>query len=216
MQNVLASLGGSLVGGGGEGSLLGSGAWNLDVKHKKKGSGKADIAIALGANPDGHFWRRDDHYYHEMAARATAVVNAGLCNWMGPSDGRKKLLGVVPRGTRAKQNMDLIAASGPGADAAAAANGLQNTYWEANIWLDTRSLTLGCFKTAAEASVAFDYAQTYLRPSLKSQFGKSVAINFPGSASDCRYHPPIDPWPEPVAGGMAPHNEDGFAGKAQV
>lgn len=195
-------------------ALLGLGAASGSDRGKagKKATGKADIAISLGADPDGHFWKRDDKYYQEIATRATAVVQAGLCGWMGPNDGRKKLLGVVPRGTKAKQHMEALNA-GETVPSGVAQVGLQNTYWEANIWLDTRSLTLGCFKTAAEAAVAFDYAQTYLRPSLKSQFGKNVAINFAGSASDCRYHPPIDPWPEPVSAGMAPHSEEGFAGE---
>ncbi len=63
------------------------------------------------------------------------------------------------------------------------------TRYIARVTLSQVCVHLGSFGTYVEAAVAFDYGTTYIRG------GVVPSINFPGSASDCRVNPPMDPWP---------------------
>lgn len=190
---------------------------NVQRNRRRLGAAQEELANEVGCDPKSHFIRRDPVYYEEITARAAAVYSSNLATLDHHLNG-EKFTGVVSRGAASNTNNNMYA--GRNGDTSSLLSSAKNAaalrpnplnrggaaiqkrtreimgYYEANLWLNGRVITLGCFDTALEAAVAFDYAQTYLRPSLRSNTKRSVTINFPGSASDCRRYPPIDRWPE--------------------
>lgn len=180
---------------------------------------KRKLMDLLALDDNFHWVKRDNVYKREVRARAQAIVDSGTTTWDGPPN-IPHLHGVVLRGTGSATTVSYNADGTPSTSYPTFNNGAgAYIYYEANIWLDTQSLTLGCFKTRLEAAVAFDYAQTYLRPSLRSGSGKLLTLNFAGTPSDCRVYGPLDPWPASVLALNLPlpaHNPDGFGGHVLI
>jgi hypothetical protein len=120
-----------------------------------------------------HFELLDGTYYSEILRRANLVVLSGKATRLlllqpGAEVEIPKYIGVKT----------------------VQASALTRPRFIARVYNSSRVVHLGSFEDPVEAAVAFDYATTYLR-------GRDVhaGINFPGSPSDCRFEPPIDPWP---------------------
>ena len=61
--------------------------------------------------------------------------------------------------------------------------------WQTRLMYDRITLNAGYFDHPVLAAVAYDVAQTFLRPILKNGNGISIELNFPDSITDCRIHP---------------------------
>lgn len=131
---------------------------------------------AGGVGPGGEtvFFALNAGYYSEIARRAELIVVSGAADW-----GRSTV--------RATCDMEAAIA------ASASFRGLlrrKNAYvWQTRLMIERTSLNAGHFDHPLCAAVAYDFAQTFLRPSLKNANGTAIALNFPGSASDTRVLP---------------------------
>ena len=140
---------------------------------------------SLGPEGESVYFALNDGYYMEIFRRAEMVVQANIgITWGG--------LGA----TTNKHNCDMEAAI---EDASRLAwRGLlrrKNAYvWQTRLMIERTSLNAGHFDHPLLAAVAYDFAQTFLRPSLKNANGTAIPLNFSNTASDTRIVP-VKPYP---------------------
>ena len=144
----------------------------------------------LGEDGEALFFALDDGYYKEMQRRAELVVAAGKATWGGPA-------GVSLESAR--RNPAIMEAA---VAEAAAYRGLLRrknaNVWQTRLMIERTSLNAGHFEHPLLAAVAYDFAQTFLRPVLRNSNGTSIGLNFTDTASDTRIVPVTR------AGGLTP------------
>jgi len=135
----------------------------------------------LGEDGESLFFALDSGYYREMERRAEMVVAAGKATWGGPE-------GVSLQ--KARQNPAIMEAA---VEEAAAYTGLLRrknaNVWQTRLMIERTSLNAGHFEHPLLAAIAYDFAQTFLRPTLRNSNGTSIGLNFTDTASDTRIVP---------------------------
>lgn len=123
------------------------------------------------------FFVLNDAYTAEMQRRANMVVLAGKASWGAPGF----------KGTREEGDIE---ASILGAISYRGLLRRKNAYvWQTRLMIERTSLNAGHFDHPLLAAVAYDFAQTFLRPGLRNANGTQISLNFAGTASDTRIVP---------------------------
>ena len=158
-----------------------------DYRELKRKTPSTRITLAK----DSHFGQRDEKWLNEIRRRAAILAETSM--W---KDKEKKIKASIEKG---KGNINLRGVYHPKPN--------QNPpKWRCCYYLDYRQEYLGAYTSILEAAVAYDYAVSFMRPhdigaingGRNRLGGKVIDINFPGTVSDCRVEPPIDPWPADV------------------
>jgi hypothetical protein len=179
-----ASVPSAMGGAGAEGAAGGGGGGSGDRVQLGPRTGDANELIqcgSMGDDGDAIFFALNEGYYAEIARRGEMVVQSGRATWGGP------------RGlslAAAKRDNSIMEAA---IEEAAHYRGIlrrKNAYvWQTRLMIERTSLNAGHFEHPLLAAVAYDFAQTFLRPALRNANGTSVALNFANSASDTRVVP---------------------------
>ena len=131
----------------------------------------------LSASGESLFFALNDAYTAEIARRADMVVCAGKGSWGAPGFTGPRSAGDI--------NACILAAE--------KYRGLLRRknalVWQTRLMIERTSLNAGHFDHPLLAAVAYDFAQTFLRPGMKNANGTNIALNFPNTASDTRIVP---------------------------
>ena len=135
---------------------------------------------SMSADGEAVFFALNSGYYAEIERRAGMIVAANIgVTWGGTAQ------------CKGKADCDMEAAI---EDAARMQwRGLlrrKNAYvWQTRLMIERTSLNAGHFDHPLLAAVAYDFSQSFLRPSLRNANGTTIALNFHQTASDTRLVP---------------------------
>lgn len=135
----------------------------------------------MGEDGESLYFALNEGYYREMTRRAEMVVAAGKATWGGPQ-------GVSL--AEARRNPAILEAAMVEAQAYRGLLRRKNAnVWQTRLMIERTSLNAGHFEHPLLAAVAYDFAQTFLRPTLRNANGTSIGLNFTDTASDTRLVP---------------------------